>query len=48
LLDFDLKINYVEYKVNQALDQKDSTAFSQYARELEEMNQLKNNILEVL
>lgn len=48
LLDFDLKYNYFEYKVNEALDQKDSYLFNHYANELKEMNQLKLSILQEL
>jgi hypothetical protein len=48
LLDFDLKYNHLEYKVNQALDERDIVAFNQMSMELRNLNELKSIILEEL
>jgi hypothetical protein len=47
-LDFDLKYNYLEFKVNKALDEKNAFAFAQFATELNEMKELKGIILDEL
>lgn len=45
LLDFDLKLNYLEYKVNQALDDKNEIAFNQFSKALNDMMELKQSII---
>lgn len=48
LLDFDLKYNYLGYKVNQALDDKNELAINQFSDELNEFIELKQSILDEL
>jgi hypothetical protein len=47
-LDFELRMNYIEYKVNQALDLKDCTQFEHYANKKNEMKKLKEKMTEEL
>jgi hypothetical protein len=44
--DLDLELNYLEYKVNQALDAKDQTAFNHYSSEFVQLKQLQASVLE--
>ncbi|KAA0547075.1 hypothetical protein FZW96_13925 [Bacillus sp. BGMRC 2118] len=48
LLDFDLKYNYLNYKVNVALDERDVKAFNEFTSELIMMNDLKEKMEEEL
>lgn len=43
-LEFDLKYNYIEYKVNEALDDRDKVAFIHFSNELKNLTQLREYI----
>lgn len=48
LLDFDLKLNYLEYKVNLALDEKNAEGFIHYSCELKKLTELRERVEEEL
>lgn len=43
-LDFDLKYNYIEYKVNQALDERNIVAFNHLSNEIKNLNEMRDKI----
>ncbi|KGP71415.1 hypothetical protein [Pontibacillus yanchengensis] len=43
LFDIELEINYYQYKVNQALDEKDEETFTDYVTKLEKRQKLLQN-----
>ncbi|MBM6617837.1 hypothetical protein [Bacillus suaedaesalsae] len=48
LLDFELKYNYLKYKVNEALDERNAVTFNTLSNELKYMNDLRKKIEEEL
>lgn len=46
LVDFDLRYNYIQYKINQSLDERNIEAFDHLSNELTQLNNLKDKIVQ--
>jgi len=44
IMDLELKINYLQYKVNETLDSMDEGNFSLYAKELVELKEVQDSV----
>ena len=44
LLDVDLKINYFQYKINQALDEGDEISFMNFTEKMNDSNEMKEKL----
>jgi hypothetical protein len=44
MLDVDLKINYFQYKINQALDEGDEISFMKFTEKMNDSNEMKEKL----